>query len=150
MGSTLLRGLFMLGAVSLVARVHGQGMAESAPAGAADIASVSPDSIKPRHFGHATCSRVLPGCKLCTMFYVRPHWAKSASTAAATARPDHFFNHYRKVYVCRQCFPGYILTGSSNPNDPQPGICVPTNGGESGTQVVTGTVSSLCITNTFQ
>lgn len=118
----ILQPMVLLGTLLLAANVHGQGLAESV--------ITSPDSAAPKHFGHVTCSRTLPGCTRCTMFYVKTRRAKAASSTATTAAATpETFGRFRKVFVCQQCRPGFTLTGSQDPNDPNPASCIPNGGG---------------------
>lgn len=133
--------MLVAAALLLCASVHAQDVSSSTAVEAAiQTAQATPASTAPKHFGRPTCNRVLPGCRRCTEFFVRRQARTKA--AAASATPDNF-GSFRKVFVCTECSPGFTLTGSQNPNDPNPASCVPNGGGECGVRLQLESCSPL-------
>lgn len=123
--------LLLAAALLLCASVAAQDIASIAAVDAADVdAQAMPaGAAAPRHYGHSTCNRFLPGCKRCIMYYVRRQGrANAAKNATALATNPDTFGRVRKVYVCKECLPGFNLIGSGNLNDPKPKYCVPAGG----------------------
>lgn len=134
------RRLLLAAALLLCATVHAQDTPSNATNDTANAdAQAKPDgAVAPEHFGYPTCQNMLPGCKECVLYYVGGAKAASAppdnlllnTTAAVNftavaATPEGFA---RKVYVCKECFPGFMLSGSGNMNDPMPRFCIPEGG----------------------